>query len=911
MIRVILLLICLRFMVASQAWTESCHNTARIEGVVTGPDSIGIADAHIHSADGHTTVTDSTGHFVLICLPVGRMMLKIEAAGFADRVTNIRLTANNTLHFTSRLPLLAVETTVEVDESEISSHDGFGTQTLGSKQIAQLADDPDDFQRQLQTLAAQGGGTPGAATIMIDGFQNDSTLPPKDSIASVSINPDAFSSEYEKPPYDGGLIQIRTKPGLDTFHGALFLTDSEGIFNATDPLSLTATPAAKRRYGFQLSGPIGRGKSDFSIAFETRGINEFNVVNAVVLGPNYEPAPLKQTIPTPQRLWIGSIRWEDQVNSVETIAVSFSANASNSANDGTGGLNLAESGYDSNNSDYDLRLNHTQIFNTNLLHETRLSYTWKTTTQRPLSTAPQVQVLGYFTGGGSTSQQLNYKERDFEADDDVLVTKRKHTWKLGVQSLGIFVQDFDPDTFNGAYAFGGGSAPDLSNTNSTITIDGLEQYRRSLLGLLGGNPTTFQLTSGSPLVPLTQWRLALFAQDTFQLTPSLTLSSGLRYAFQTTPYSFGNFAPRFGLSWSINKSGTWILHLHGGLFNNARSQSLALEAYRLNGTRQHQTVTYAPSFNDPLIVPPDSIQVSTIREFPHTLSQSPALQVSLDVQHDFFRYWHAECGWFYADNWGSLRVRNINAPEVSSGSAITSDPLASLRAPRPFALNENIFQYQSSGHFKGNTFSTSIKQKGYRGFSFYAGYLHFSYLTDAGRTPVSPQSSYNDAGESSRPDFHASNEVYAGGDIDLPYKISGSLQFDASSGLPYNITTGADANGDGVFNDRPSYALHGGTGVYSTPFGLLSANSINGNVPRNAGTMPPIMHMDMNLSRSFHLETKKTGSHRVLTLNLRSANLLNHTNVTAVSSVLTSPIFTEPLTAASARRVEVGVRIAF
>jgi outer membrane receptor protein involved in Fe transport len=123
--------------------------------------------------------------------------------------------------------------------------------------------------------------------------------------------------------------------------------------------------------------------------------------------------------------------------------------------------------------------------------------------------------------------------------------------------LGMFVDEYVPGTFNGAYIFGGGNAPALAANNhpngETTTITALEQYRRSLLNLSGGSPTTFQLCTGTPLVPETQWRLALFAQDSAALAHRLTVNAGLRYQFQTTPDSFANVAPRAGLAWAADK----------------------------------------------------------------------------------------------------------------------------------------------------------------------------------------------------------------------------------------------------------------------------------------------------------------------------------------------------------------------
>src|SRR3984885_15128378 len=170
------------------------------------------------------------------------------------------------------------------------------------------SDDPDDFRRELQALAAGGGGPSGNALVTVDGFQNSSALPAKSSIASIRVNPDLFSSEYQSPPWLGARIEITTKPGAGPWHGALFFADSAGPFNATDPLSLTATPAGKRRYDFELGGPITQKRSDVFCALEKRDIDEFNVVDAVTLNASGIPAPLQQSLPAPQRLWVGSAR---------------------------------------------------------------------------------------------------------------------------------------------------------------------------------------------------------------------------------------------------------------------------------------------------------------------------------------------------------------------------------------------------------------------------------------------------------------------------------------------------------------------------------------------------------------------------------------------------------------------------
>jgi hypothetical protein len=902
-------------------WSQhQCSNGVRIEGTVTDPAGAIIPGAQVQSSDGESTTTDRWGSYILPCPPIGTVTVRVEANGFGPRTASVSTRAGQVVHANMQLAILTVTTNVEVrdDATGMDSDSGAGATVLGRKEVQMLADDPDDFLRQLQVLASEAGGDPTSAIITVNGFQNASALPPKSAIASIRVNPDLFSSEYQWAPFGGGLIEIFTKPGADSFHGALFFTDSNGVFNATDPFSVTATPASKQRYGFELSGPIISRKSGFALALEKREINEFNVVDAVTLDASGNQTPSQQTIAAPQRLWVASARGDWQATAKDVATLSFSSNLNNLGNQGIGALTLAEAGYSSVVSEYDLRFSNTLTQNSNLLHETRIGFSWKQTKQTPLSGAPTLQVAGYFTGGGATSQNLNNGERDLEVDDDAIIIRGKQTLKFGAQSLGIFVHDDDPNNFNGTYVFGGGSARVLNANNNptgqTTTITAIEQYRRARLNLPGGTPTTYQLTSGAPLTPLTQWRLGLFAQDTIKLASHLTLDAGLRYQLQTTPNSLTNFDPRLGIAWSPDKRQTWLFHLRAGLFNNSPNEaSYATEVYRLNGTRQQQTTIYSPNYTDPLVPSASSIAVSTIKQFSPSMTLQSTLAVYLNAEHDFPHHWHPRINLYFGDDWNMIRVKNVDAPMVASSVGIAPDPTAALLAPRPIAPNENILQYQNSGHSLGNVVSFNLDQHSYKWLGLSFRYAHYNFKCDAGEADLSPQSSYSNLGESAHVDWLRENRVSFSGNLTLPFEIELATEFDAGDGVPYNITTGTDNNGDGDFNDRPSYASVPGPGVYSTRFGLLTANTVNGNVPRNLGTMPGPIHLDTDLSRTFKLNPRDTNKEhaRTLTLNMRSANLLNHTNVTAVNTILSSSAVGQPISAEAARRVEVGIRVSF
>ncbi len=878
------------------AGAQSCTVT----GTVLDPTGAAVAGAEVAGA-GQKTTTGEHGGFAFPCSGNEPYQVTVHADGFADSQLTGRGSRNVTVH----LRIADVHTDVEVGENNgvsVDADHGAGTHTLTAQDLQGMADDPDDFKRELQVLAATSGGAPGQAIITVDGFQNSSTLPPKSSIASIRVNPDMFSAEYDRPPYAGGRVEIFTKPGRDSMHGALFFTDSESGVNATDPFALSSTPAGKRRYGFEFGGPIRKQKSDYFMALERRDIHEFNVVNAVVLDSQGNETPLSENISAPQHLWIGSVRTDWQLNPKNMLAATYSANVNNSGNVGSGGLVLPEAGYDSTVSEQNVRLTNLFSVSPSLLHETRIGFTWKNTTDQPLSTAPSVQIAGAFTGGGATAGYLRNRERDLEVDDDVLWTHHKHSIKIGVTSLGILAHDFDPDTFNGAFVFGGGLVP-----GQGTAISGLEQYRRTLLGLPGGVPTTYKVTQGEPLVPFAQWRVALFAQDQWSVRPNLSLALGFRYALQTSPGSYGNLAPRIGMAWSPDHKQRWVIHVRGGLFSSPVTPDVTTEAYRLNGQRQTQELLYSPSFTQPLVPTPSTIAVTTTRQFARGLGQDWSFQSQFGVEHELPQHWHAQANVFDAQAWGTLRSRNINAPLVDNN---TANPLL---APRPFAPGKNIFQFEQSGHLHGQVVFLGVDQHSYKRFGIFVGYLYFNLKTDADSATLFPQSSYSDQGETGRAAWESTHRLFAIGQLNLPAKLSFTSQFDASSGNPYNAITGIDNNGDGVFNDRPSLTNQAGAGTYQTPFGLLNTTAVNGSLARNVGTMPALIHLDSNLSRTFELHSRgfSADRHQSVTLNVRSANLLNHTNVTTVGNVVGSPTFTQPLAAEAARRVEFGIRYTF
>jgi hypothetical protein len=227
----------------------------------------------------------------------------------------------------------------------------------------------------------------------------------------------------------------------------------------------------------------------------------------------------------------------------------------------------------------------------------------------------------------------------------------------------------------------------------------------------------------------------------------------------------------------------------------------------------------------------------------------------------------------------------------------------------------NLFQFQQTGHLGGNVLFVGVDQHSLKKLQIFAGYVRMDLRGNADSDSFFPQNSLSGSGELARPSWEATHQLIAFTNYALPRGANLSFQFNAASGLPYNVTTGFDNNGDGVFNDRPVYANAPNSGpsatVYNTAFGALSPTGTGASIGRNAGTLPWNVHLDTNLSRTFKLPHTSGKEGQLLAVNLRSTNLLNHNNVLAVGGVLGSPLFGQAYQSDPGRRVEAGLRWSF
>jgi hypothetical protein len=148
----------------------------------------------------------------------------------------------------------------------------------------------------------------------------------------------------------------------------------------------------------------------------------------------------------------------------------------------------------------------------------------------------------------------------------------------------------------------------------------------------------------------------------------------------------------------------------------------------------------------------------------------------------------------------------------------------------------------------------------------------------------------------------------------LPAGFSISTIFQATSALPYNITTGFDNNGDTIINDRPgNLGRNSARGAARWEIGSRLSWGIDFGPPQQATAGPQIRMVRIGGGDGAappSLPGMAAKKYR-LEFYAQAFNLLNHANLGTFSGVMTSPFFGEATSAQPPRRFEVGTRFNF
>ncbi|HEX8142922.1 MAG TPA: carboxypeptidase regulatory-like domain-containing protein [Pyrinomonadaceae bacterium] len=858
-------------------------------GAIVGA-SVTVRDA---SGAERTTTTNGEGNYVVNGLAPGKYTVRVVSAGFAlYENTEVELVAGR------REPLnITLNVTIEEQNVTVQSETPLSTEptnnadqvVLTGKDLDALPDDPDELAAALQALAGPSAG-PNGGQIFIDGFTGG-RMPPKDSIREIRINQNPFAAENDQP--SGSRIDILTRPGTDKLRGSAFLNFNDESLNSRNPFAPNRPAFQLRQYGGNLSGPIVPKKSSYFLDFERREINDNDVVKATILDPFLNITPFGLAVVVPRRFTTFSPRLDYQLNRNHTFVARYTYNRTDTENGGVGGFSLPERAFDSSSTQQTLQLTETAVLSPSVINETRFQFIHQRANQQGDNSIATINVQEAFTGFGSQVGLTSNTENRWELQNYTSWSVGHHSVKAGGRVRGVSITDINPQNFGGTYTFAGGFGPqldangdpvrDASGNPLIVALTSIERYRRTLffqragrtpaqIRELGGGATQFRINGGNPEASVSQVDFGGFIQDDWRVRPDFTLSLGLRYETQTNIGSKYNFAPRLAFAWSpgagagSTRPPKMVLRGGLGVFYNRFNESATLQANRFNGNNQIQLVVTDPLTLDAFpAVPRLSDLAASRRLITWRVAedlQAPTvytlgLQVERQLPHRFTMF----AGLLSMRINHVVRARDINAP--LPGTIIAGVPGSGVR---PFGDVGEIYRYESSGNYRMNQFFVGVNNRLNRTVSIFSTYVlaKITNDTDGQGGTLFPANSYDLSGEEGRGATDIRHRFTLAGTFNLPwYKISLNPFILATSGRPFNITTGRDTNGDRLFTERPAFATDlSRPSVVQTRYGAFDLDPLPGQqiIPRNYGEGPGFFSVNVRVSRTWSFGELPSGA---------------------------------------------------
>lgn len=510
---------------------------------------------------------------------------------------------------------------------------------------------------------------------------------------------------------------------------------------------------------------------------------------------------------------------------------------------------LPEAGTDTNFQEHEINVSFRHIISTKWVNQLRFLVGHFDNRTASLNDDPAIVVQGAFTGGGAQAD-FRRTEYHFDGTDIVSYASGKHALNFGVDVPDISRRGYD----------------DFTNLAGTYTFGSLAAYEI-------GQSSTFLLQRGNGHLTFLEKVLGAFVEDNIRIKPSLSLSLGVRYYWQNYFHDERhNIAPRVGFAYAPRNNGKTVFRGGAGMFYDRTGPGPISDLLHFNGVTLRRFILESPAYpvapNELVDAPTSLVTLDPHARIPYTLQYSGGIEQQITGNSTFSAT--------YVGSRGMDLFRSINANAPA--------PPFSLAVPDP-GLGQ-VREMQSEGYQKSNALEVTFRGKPSRYFTGQVQYtLSKTYNNTSGIT-FFPANSYDPSNEWARSDQDRRHKLDLLGSSQPTRYFTLGLGFSVYSGLPANVITGSDNNGDGVVNDRPS------------------------NVPRNSLHGPGLVNLDLNMSHDFALSKSREHA-KTLSVSLNSFNVLNHVNDVTYIGVITSPFFGRAVAAQAPRRMQVNLQYKF
>ena len=645
----------------------------------------------------------------------------------------------------------------------------------------------------------------------------------------------------------GGSNEVITRGGVGDFHGNVNFTYQNHNLNERNALADNKPPYERRNINAGFNGPVLSNR--LTIGFTTSQNVEDNVNTVFAITPG---GTVSENITQPNLRRRFSGNGQLQVSDRQALHFSTNYNTNRRELQNIGRITLRERGRNNEFNFMSSTVRSLSQLSDRTVLDVRVGYERNNSENRRITQGVAIDVKDAFEGGGNGNQNES-RSRTAEFQSLLLRTGDRLTFKAGFDLSHLSDRSLTEDDFNGAFEFA--SLEDFEN----------------------GTPTIYKVSTGDPLLEMTQVEGAVFVQNDLRLSNRLMLMFGVRYEAQSNLDDWNNFDPRLGYAYAV--SDTTVLRGGVGLFHSRLNSNNVERLLRLDGTRQQELVVTNPSYPNPFLsgttelIPPSSIRVrSPDLEAPSDLNSRVSIEQTLpgNVQ--------TTVSYEYNRSSNQFRTVNLNAPRPGE-------------TERPDPTQGNILKFQSTGRSVTNTLRFDVRQR-LRILTVSGNYSLNREMDDSECAFCLPSNNYDLAADWGR-NNNRRHQVNASVNAQLPLGVFVTLGVRLRSGELYTITTGRDDNGDTQSNDRPP------------------------GVPRNSETGPGFQSMDLNLSKVFFLQRNTGSGQRAggggvqVNVFANASNVLNRVNFEDVSGALTSRRFGQPTGAGDPREIEVGMRFQF
>lgn len=824
-----------------------------ISGTVLDPSGALIPGARLTlvKEDGTSiaqTVADDKGSFRFDNVNSGRYRILVQAVGFRDTKTDVSLGARSRAEIRIIMPLdtHTESVTVAGDSAPQVNTEISGNQSSATLDRNALDRVPVFDQDYISTISrfldSTGTGTNGV-DLIVNGVAANGPGVTASAIQEVKVNQNPYSPLFARP--GRARLEITTKSGTSDFHGSLNFLFRDSIFDARNAFAVVKPPEQRRYFEGSITGPLTQGgKTSFLLALNEDFLDLQGIVHAQ--GVN---GLIQDNVPNPTRHFFGSGRIFHDFSPNDQFWIGYSYERRTVQNQGVGGTVLPDAGTDTKFQEHEINVSYRHVASTKWVNQLRFLVGHFDNRTASLNDEPAIIVPGAFTGGGAQAD-FRRTEYHFDGTDIVSYASGKHALNFGIDVPDISRRGYD----------------DFTNTAGTYTFGSLAAYQ-------AGQPSTFLLQRGAGHLIFLEKVLGVFVEGNIRVKSNFSISLGVRYYWQNyfhdEPH---NIAPRLAVAYAPRKNGKIVFRGGAGIFYDRTGPGPISDLLHLNGVTLLRFILENPTYPitpiQLLAVPTSVVTLDPRARIPYTLQYSAGVEQQVTENSTFSATYVGSRG---VDLFRSI---DANAPFPPFYVAVPDPALGQIR------------EIQSEGYQKSNALELTFRGKPSRYFTGQVQYTLSKTYNDTSGITFFPSNSYDPSNEWARSDLDRRHKLDLLGSSQPTRFFVLGVGLSVYSGLPVNIITGSDNNGDGVVNDRPL------------------------NVPRNVMHGPGSINLDLNVSHDFRLSKSREHA-KTVAVSLNSFNALNHVNDVTYIGIITSPFFGRGVAAQPPRRMQLNLQFKF